>query len=355
LNVLARYLVRTVLSYTGLVALVLGVLGALFIFINEQDDIGVGTYTTTEALAYVALNLPTYLFQLLPAATLIGALLGLGNLARGNELVVMRAAGVSTIRLCSWLGVAGVLLATLMFLGSEFVAPPLGQYARQMKMFSRFSEWNFAGKSGTWVRDGNTIIGIHDQSARTRFGGVQVVRLGPGQTLLSVGRAETASVGANNRWSLDGYAETRFGESGAQATQSARQELRTTIPPEFLGLATMDTEVMGLRDLLAYIGHLQGNDLDARHFQIAFWARIARMAAVLLVVMLALPFAMGPMRATGQGLRTVIGIMIGAAFIVFSQMVENGGQLLGLEPWLVGSLPTAMLAVVTGLLLRRAR
>jgi lipopolysaccharide export LptBFGC system permease protein LptF len=64
---------------------------------------------------------------------------------------------------------------------------------------------------------------------------------------------------------------------------------------------------------------------------------------------------MGPMRATGQGLQMVIGILIGAAFIVFSQMVENGGQLLGLAPWLVGSLPTAMLAVVTGLLLWRAR
>jgi lipopolysaccharide export system permease protein len=353
--VLARYLVRTVLTYTALVALVFAVLGGLFIFINEQNDIGVGSYTTSEALAYVALNLPTYVFQLLPAAALIGALLGLGNLARGNEIVVMRASGVTTLRLCGWLSVAGVLLATLMLLGSEFVAPPLGQYARQMKMFSRFSDWNFAGKSGAWARDGNTIIGIRDQSARARFGGVQVIRLGPGHTLLSVGDAAAASIGEDNRWSLENYAETRFGKEGTESTRAATQQLHSTISAEFLGLAAMDAEVMGLRDLLAYIDHLQSNDLDARRFQVAFSARLARLAAVLLVVVLALPFAMGPMRATGQGLQMVIGILIGAAFIVFSQMVENGGQLLGLAPWLVGSLPTAMLAVVTGLLLWRAR
>jgi len=44
-SVLGRYLVRTVLAYTGLVLLVLMALGALFLFIGQQDDIGVGEYS----------------------------------------------------------------------------------------------------------------------------------------------------------------------------------------------------------------------------------------------------------------------------------------------------------------------
>jgi lipopolysaccharide export system permease protein len=123
--ILGNYIVRTILGYTALVMLVLLALGALFLFIGQQDDIGTGGYTATQALLFVALNLPSYLFQLLPVGALIGALLGLGNLARGSELVVMRASGVTIARFCVWLGVAGFILAVLMVALGEFVAPPL--------------------------------------------------------------------------------------------------------------------------------------------------------------------------------------------------------------------------------------
>jgi lipopolysaccharide export system permease protein len=113
---LGRYIVRGILGYTTLVMLVLLALGALFLFIGQQDDIGTGSYTVREAMLFVALNLPSYLFELLPVAALIGALLALGNLARGSELVVMRTSGIGTLRFCGWLGTAGVILGALMFL-----------------------------------------------------------------------------------------------------------------------------------------------------------------------------------------------------------------------------------------------
>ena len=111
MSMLGNYIIRTVLGYTALVMLMLLALGALFLFIGQQDDIGTGGYTLLAATRFVALNLPTYLFDLLPVGALIGALLGLGNLARGSELVVMRASGVTTARFCAWLGIAGLLLA----------------------------------------------------------------------------------------------------------------------------------------------------------------------------------------------------------------------------------------------------
>ena len=151
-------------------------LGALFMFIGHQDDIGVGNYTATQALLFVALNLPSYLFQLLPVAALIGSLLGLGNLARGSELIVMRSAGVTTLRFCLWLGMAGLILSSLMFVIGEYVAPPLGQYARQLKVFAKFDEFALAGNRATWVRDGDTIISVDQQSASTRFGGNKVFK-----------------------------------------------------------------------------------------------------------------------------------------------------------------------------------
>jgi len=353
--ILGNYIVRTILSYTGLVMLVLLALGALFLLIGQQDDIGTGGYTATQALLFVALSLPSYVFQLLPVGALIGALLGLGNLARGSELVVMRASGVTTARICIWLGAAGLILAVLMVSLGEFVAPPLEKYARQLKVFSKYSEFSFAGNRGTWVRDGDTIVSVEQQSASSRYGGVQVFRFDAGRRLLGVGRAESASLGGENGWQLEGYAETRFENGRTEVDRSATKEVRTTLSAEFLGLAVVEPETMGLRDLRAYIAHLQRNNLDYTEFETAFWASIARVTALVLVVILALPFAFGPLRDSGQGARTVVGILIGAGFVLLSRTLESSGRLFDLDPWVVGWGPTLLLAALTTVLLARTR
>ncbi len=352
---LGNYILRTVLAYTALVMLVLLALGALFLFIGQQDDIGAGSYTSSRAMLFVALNIPTYLSQLLPAGALIGALLGLGNLARGSEIVAMRAAGITTLQFCGWLGLAGLLLATVMLGLGEFVAPPLEKYARQMKVFAKNSQFSFAGSRGAWLRDGDTIISIQQQSDDVTYGGVQVFRFDAARRLLAVGRAESASVDDTNQWRLEGFAETRFLDGGTEVGRQPLYPLRSTLSADLLGLAVVEPEALRLQDLRAYIAHLKRNDLDATSFEITFWSRISRIAAMLLVVMLALPFAVGPMRSSGQGARAVIGILIGAGFVLMSQTLESSGQLFDLHPLIVGWGPTAILALLTVVLLARAR
>jgi lipopolysaccharide export system permease protein len=353
--ILARYILRTVFGYTALVLAVLLVLGGLFLFISEQDDIGTGTYGATQAMTYVIFNLPTLAGQLLPVAALIGALLGLGNLARGSELVVMRASGVTSLRFCIWLAVAGSVLALLMAGLGEFVAPPLEKYARQVKVFSKFNEFSIAGSRDAWVRDGNTIISVAQQSAKSRFGGVQLFRFGPGRRLIEVGRAEAATVNDGSGWRLEKYSATRFPDDRTEAERDVSENFHSTLSPDFLGLAVVDPQAMGMGDLWAYIQHLRRNDLDSGRLEIVLWSRVARFAALLLVVILALPFSLGPMRATGQGARTVVGILIGAAFVLLSQTLENSGLLLGLPPVVTGWLPTALLGALTLGMLVRAR
>ncbi len=356
-GVLGRYIVRTVLGYTIMVMIVLLALGALFMFIGQQEDIGVGNYTATQAMLFVLLNLPSYLFQLLPVAALIGALLGLGNLARGSELIVMRAAGVTTLRFCLWLGSAGLVLASLMYVVGEYVAPPLGSYARQLKVFSKFDEFNLTGNRATWVRDGDTIISVNQQSGSDSFGGIKVFQVDPSRRLVSVGRAESASIKSDNVWRLEKYLGTTFAADAQQATviKDGEREVRTSLSADFLGLAVADPEMMGLRDLRQYISHLQRNGLQSSRFEAAYWSRLARFAAVLFVIILALPFCVGSMRNSGQGARTVIGVMIGAAFVLLSQTLESSGELFDLPPWIVGWLPTVLLGAVTGTLLWRNR
>ncbi len=90
-----------------------------------------------------------------------------------------------------------MLLGVLMFVLGEFIAPPLQKYANQLRVFSKYSEFSFAGDRGTWARDGDTIISVDQQSASTRYGGVQLFHFDHERRLISVGRAESASLDAD--------------------------------------------------------------------------------------------------------------------------------------------------------------
>ena len=151
MNTLDRYIYRTVLVYALLAMAVLLTLGGLFLFIAEQDDIGKGNYTALEAFMFTMLNLPQQAFELLPIGAMIGALLGLGNLAAGSELIVTRAAGMSIWRFAWPVALAGATLSVAMYAIGEFAAAPLAQFAKRDKTIREMADVSFAGKSSAWV------------------------------------------------------------------------------------------------------------------------------------------------------------------------------------------------------------
>ena len=66
MRIIDRYIISTILLYSAMVLGVLLTLGGLFVFIGQQDDIGVGSYRASDALLFTVLNLPQQAFELMP-------------------------------------------------------------------------------------------------------------------------------------------------------------------------------------------------------------------------------------------------------------------------------------------------
>lgn len=354
MSVLARYIVRSVLGYTGLVLLVLLTLSSLYLFYAQQDDIGTGDFGMSQALMFVALSLPQQMFEIVPIAALIGTLLGLGNLARSGELIVMRASGISVFRIASWVAIGGLILMLLTAVVGEFVAPSLERYARQMKTFAKYRDVSLAGNRNAWAKDGDTIISVRQQSAENRFGGVLIFELTPQRRLQSVGRASSATL-EGERLELSNYAVSELNEDSVEARREPSASLQTNLSKEFVGLAAVEPDGLPAADLLTYIQHLRQNGLESERYEIAFWARIARTFAISIIVMLAVPFVFGPMRSTGTGARTVVGILVGALFFIVARTFESGGAVFQLQPFVVAWAPVWLLMLVTFFALARVR
>jgi len=222
MTILDRYFAKTILLHTLMVMAVLLALMTLVTFIGQQDDIGQGSYNVSGAFLVTLLQLPQQTYELLPIGALIGAITGLGGLARDSELTVVRAAGVSVSRIALSAGLAGLVVAALLWVIGEYFAPPADQYARQYKIFSRYSQLEITGSRSAWIREGPWFINVRRQAAENLFGGVYVYELDEERRLKLVGRAETATQDPTGRWVLSNYAETRLGEERVDARTVAR-------------------------------------------------------------------------------------------------------------------------------------
>src|ERR1700722_8819027 len=222
MTLLDRYIASTLLSAVALVMVALLLLGMLFVFIGEQGNVGIGHYGMLDALQYSAMTLPQFALETFPAGALIGALLGIGVLARSHELTVMRASGMSKLRLSVAVVISAALLVALDLLIGEFLAQPLGQLADEQKAIAKYSNMSFAG-AGAWIRDGDTILNVQDRSGAAEFGGMLIFELTPGNRLAAIARAEHATAAGPQSWQLRNYAESRFTDDTGPSIGTAQK------------------------------------------------------------------------------------------------------------------------------------
>ncbi len=355
MTALDRYVVRTILGSVGMWSALLLALGALFLFIGQQDDIGVGGYTAKDAILYVLLNLPDQAWQLLPIAALIGSLMGLGTLARGSEITVFRAVGISPVRIAGAALFGGIILMVIAAALGEFLAPQLQQAAKQQKAFSKFSDITFGGNGGAWVRDGSLIINTARQSGERQFGGMMIFEMSQEHRLRAIGHADRATAGTDSDWLLRGYTESRFARDRVLTRPAGERRLESSVSAQFLGLAVDDPQGMQIATLWKLIRYYQANALDARPYVFAFWSRIARTVAIAFAVLLPIPFVLGSLRSAGAGARTAIGLLLGIGLFLLQRLIESGTLVFDLNPVVLAWLPTALLAAVSLVLLARAR
>ena len=355
MNLLDRYIAGAVLKGVTSVVLVLLAVVTAVEFVGQLDDVGTAQYEMADALAYVALRMPRQILQMLPAAALLGALLSLGNLAVHHELVVMRASGVSRVRLVGSVGIAGVVLMVLMALLGESLAPSLGSYARQLRSQAMLDSVDIANARSAWMKDGDLIFNFRRAEDGINFGGVFLFELDAAGSLRQVARAESAEIDAQERWILANYAATQFADTSISSSAERRSVQQYDLSLELLGLSEVRHDLLDTQGLKRYIEYLELNDLDADRYVTAYWARIADVVSVGLMTVLALPFVLGGLRSAGAGARLLVGLLIGLGYYVTAQAFVNSGEVFDLDPLVVAWLPAGVLLIITSVALQRIR
>ena len=97
--IIDRYLMKQVARGVLIATLVLLPLFSFLDLVDQLDNVGTGSYQTSDAFLYVILTMPRRLIQLFPFIALLGNVTALGRLAINQELISLRSAGYSPVQI----------------------------------------------------------------------------------------------------------------------------------------------------------------------------------------------------------------------------------------------------------------
>ena len=368
MRLLDLYLGRTILNQ---VLLVMSVLAGIFMFVTFVDQIsylGTGRYGLWDAMWFVLLSTPRIIYEVFPMAVLLGAILGLSLLALGSELIVMRSSGISISQITVAALKLGVVLAVFALVIGEFVAPRSETMAQRVRAAALESSIERKGNFGLWMRDKNMYVNIGEVLPDLTLQDVRIFEFdGAGQLRLllsaDIGRPHERSIDvdrlkksatsvrdecdqdAGEHWHLQQVQQTIIDEQG-RVDPDSDPDLRacwyTPVTPQMMSIFLVQPEQLSIGQLRHYIGHLAANSQDTRHFELAYWSKLVLPLSMGVMLILAIPFVFGNLRAGGMGRNLFIGIMIGMVFFAANKALGYIVLVYNLPPIAGATLPTVV-------------
>lgn len=355
--ILDRYLARNIIGSILLVSVALLSLDLFFTLVNELKLVGRGNYTLSTALYFLALSAPTRFYAMFPWAALLGTLISLGSLASNRELVVMRTASISVLRICYAVVKAALLLTFFIVIIGEGIAPFADRVAQNKKTTAISGGQSIETLYGLWIRQGQDFIHIRTLNNPNELSGVTRYQFDANRKLKEVSIAERA-VKEKDGWHLSNIRGTKFLDNNqkTEIVQLKEQILPSLLESEVLETARMKhPERLPLTSLWRIINNRVKNELNANTYSLAFWNKIFQPFLIILMVVLAVPFVFGPLRSVSMGFRIMAGIGVAYLFHTINAMFAPLAMVYQVPPFLAVLLPLLFFAGIGYWLLMRVK
>lgn len=320
-----------------------------FDFVEELQSVtryGLAGYKIPQAMVYVALMIPSHMYELLPITVLIGTIFVMARFAQSSEFTILRTSGLGPWLALKTLLVLGVGFVVFTFAVGDYVAPLADKTAQLLK--SKFQGNITVGKTGAWLKEKQAYSRYAvNVGAITPDEGMKDVRIFEFDNqgfMVTMIQSQTAQFGEDDSWLLEKVDRTEFTNVDTKTSRVERSFLETfrwptQVSAEMVSAAVLRPERMGTIDLFQYMRHLDDNGQAAQKYQIQFWKKVFYPLSCLVMVMLALPFAYLHFRSGSITTYVFGGVMAGISFILLNNVLVDLGGLQGWQPWLTAALP----------------
>lgn len=351
MQILNRYIRSVVVSATVMVILVLLGVECFAQLVGELPYVGTQSYTVAKMLEYIVMEMPAVLYMAFPIAAFIGCLIGLGRLASGSELTVMRANGVSIGQITWSVVKAALMMVVVVTVVGEFVAPQLQVRADLMKAHALNKSSRLEAKDQIWLHHANNYIYIDDVAGPNHVNGVNEFKF-KGDQLHELVYAQSADK-EGRRWQLHNVVATVLDPKQTQVIHHQQGWLNFNFTPNKLH----EFKSMTLQGSLVYLWEVvklrKSVGLVATLFELTFWQRAIQPITTLVMICLGIPFIFGSLRSVSTTVRLVTGIAVGILFYMLNRFFGPVTLLYQFPPILAALCPTLLFLALYAYMLRR--
>ncbi len=373
MNTIRRLIFGEVIYAVSFVTLGFLSLFSFFDLVDQLQSIGKPSapdYQLPQAVSYVALLLPSHLYELLPITVLIGTIFVMTRFAQSSEFTILRTSGLGPWRALKTLLLAGVGFVVLTFAIGDYLAPWSDRTARLLK--ARYDGNITIGQTGAWLKEkhnyGQFAVNVGALGPDGRMLDIRIFEFDNLGRVVSMTRSKSARFGDDDSWILEQADRTEFAQESAAAkdvrpgSPAATQapgpiRVERQLPAEFrwpneinaemVSTAVLKPEKMGTIDLFQYIRHLEANGQTSLRYEIEFWKKVFYPLSCLVMVVLALPFAYLHFRSEGISAYVFGGVMAGISFFFLNNVSGYIGELQNWQPWLTAALPAMLYSVLS--------
>jgi lipopolysaccharide export system permease protein len=322
MNILDRYLTAEFIRNLLFIALCFV---SLFLIIDffEKIRMFLSNHATFRQMsAHFLYRIPMILTQILPAAVLLGSLMTCGSLSRHNEIVAMKANGVSLYRVSVPIVAIGGLACVLAFLLGEAVTPytnERAEYIRLVEVQKQRSLGSFK-QDQIWYRGQKGIYNIKLFDVQnTVLKGITIYYLDRDMNLLLRLDAESGEW-KDERWLFHNLLITNF-QTGEfpTLTNIAQQVVDIPEKPSDFKVVQKDAETMGYFELKRYIRKLESDGYDASRYLVDLHGKIAFSLVSVILAVIGIAFSFRSERSGGIAQGIGVGLLIGFSYwLVFA-------------------------------------
>ncbi|RLA59782.1 MAG: LPS export ABC transporter permease LptG [Gammaproteobacteria bacterium] len=344
-------------SFLGGCVPVLLLLLSLFSFLalsEELEDVGEGAYELADALLVVVYTTPALVVDLLPVTVLLGGLLGLGALANNLELISMRAAAITPVRLAFPIIKLSVVLIAVVMLLQNLVIPQVEYNAAQLRAKTLMDpglagleeEMGVGVNKEFWTRNKGYFIRIGLVQANRTLAGVEIYQLDERGNLVKAVQTPTAELLQDNTWLLHNVRETQVGATDAKTEFKDRLLWEALLSEEQTRVLITPASSLAPADLWRFIQRLEENNMNSESSRVMFWRQMSIPLGLLGMALLSLPFLLGSTRSVSVGQRVAMGGLIGITYYLVQQI---SGHLAGILHWNVALTVMAPGLIILGI------
>ena len=343
MKLLTRYLGREIYLSIGLVFLALLMLFAFLDLIHELNVMGQGQYHLGYVLLFVILTIPGHIYELFPVGVLIGTIIALVQMAASSELTVFRCSGASLWQMVGALFKIALPLVILSFVCGEFLAPPSERLAQQLRLKAQNATVPLKEfRSGVWVKDEHSFVNVKNVMPDTTLSNLDIYQFDATYHLQSIINAKRANFIKPGSWQLEEVMETSFSKEGTNINARPVQEWHSALSPSIFSVLLVVPEQMSALNLYQYAQHLRDNQQKSARYEIAMWNKLVYPIALLVMMLLALPFASYHRRAGGIGAMIFLGIVLGLVFHFAGRLFASLGALNDWQPFFSATAMTGL-------------